>query len=60
MSAKQLALFDDRFLESFVGKGIISDPKIAIIELIANAWDAPSTFPYHSFLTLAKNNFKHK
>lgn len=43
MSAKQLALFDDRFLESFVGKGIISDPKIAIIELIANSWDAGAT-----------------
>lgn len=43
MSRKQLALFDDRFLESFVGKGIISDSKIAIIELIANAWDAGAT-----------------
>lgn len=43
MSNKQTALFDDRFLESFAGKGIISDPKIAIIELIANAWDAAST-----------------
>jgi hypothetical protein len=43
MSTKQTALFDDRFLESFVGKGIISDPKIAIIELIANSWDAAST-----------------
>lgn len=43
MSNKQTALFDDRFLESFAGKGIISDPRIAIIELIANAWDAAST-----------------
>lgn len=43
MSKKQTALFDDRFLESFAGKGIISDPKIAIIELIANSWDAAST-----------------
>lgn len=43
MSQKQTALFDDRFLESFVGKGIISDAKIAIIELIANAWDAGAT-----------------
>ncbi|TQI71100.1 histidine kinase/DNA gyrase B/HSP90-like ATPase [Gramella sp. Hel_I_59] len=43
MSQKQIALFDDRFLESFAGKGIISDSKIAIIELIANAWDAGAT-----------------
>ncbi len=43
MSTKQIALFDDRFLESFVGKGIISDSKIAIIELIANSWDAAAT-----------------
>ncbi|SDL72300.1 Histidine kinase-, DNA gyrase B-, and HSP90-like ATPase [Pedobacter sp. ok626] len=40
---KQTALFADRFLESFAGKGIISDPKIALIELIANAWDASAT-----------------
>ena len=43
MNQKQTALFDDRFLESFVGKGIISDSKIAIIELIANSWDAGAT-----------------
>lgn len=41
--SKQIALFDDRFLESFAGRGIISDPKIAIIELIANSWDAAAT-----------------
>lgn len=43
MSAKQLALFEERFLESFVGRGIISDSKVAIIELIANSWDAGAT-----------------
>ena len=43
MSTKQAALFEDRFLESFVGRGIISDSKIAIIELIANSWDAGAT-----------------
>ena len=37
------ALFDDRFLESFTGGSIISDPKVAIIELIANSWDAAAT-----------------
>lgn len=40
MSIKQTALFDDRFLESFAGQSIITDPKVAIMELIANAWDA--------------------
>ncbi|RYZ22892.1 MAG: ATP-binding protein [Chitinophagaceae bacterium] len=40
MSTKQAALFDDRFLESFAGQSIVGDPKVAIMELIANAWDA--------------------
>jgi Histidine kinase-, DNA gyrase B-, and HSP90-like ATPase len=35
-------LYEDRFLESFVGT-IISNPTVAIIELIANCWDAYST-----------------
>lgn len=43
MAQKQYALFDDRFLEAFVGSAIISDSKVAIIELIANAWDAAAT-----------------
>jgi HSP90 family molecular chaperone len=40
MTTKQTALFDDRFLESFAGQSIIGDTKVAIMELIANAWDA--------------------
>lgn len=44
MSDKQLPLFqakfDRRFLEDYVGKAILNDPKVALIELIANAWDA--------------------
>jgi len=40
---KQPALFDDRFMESFAGSGIVNDQKIAVIELIANAWDAGAT-----------------
>ena len=40
MEGKQTALFHERFLESFTGTGIVSEPKIAIIELIANSWDA--------------------
>ncbi|PAW92271.1 hypothetical protein CKK33_01695 [Mucilaginibacter sp. MD40] len=40
---KQPALFEDRFIESFVGSSIYSDQRTAIIELIANAWDAGAT-----------------
>jgi hypothetical protein len=43
MEGKQTALFDERFLESFTGTGIVTEPKIAIIELIANSWDAGAT-----------------
>ncbi|SEW49943.1 ATP-binding protein [Chitinophaga arvensicola] len=43
MSQKHHATFADRFLESFVGSAIFCEPKVAIIELIANAWDAGST-----------------
>lgn len=43
MSQKQYALFDDRFLESFAGTSIMGDPKISIIELIANSWDSGAT-----------------
>ena len=42
MSKKQPTLFADGFLESFAGK-IIESRKIAIIELVANAWDAGAT-----------------
>ncbi|WP_460622249.1 ATP-binding protein [Hymenobacter tenuis] len=34
------ALFEDRFFEQFTGAHIIKSPKVAIMELIANAWDA--------------------
>jgi len=40
---EQSCLFDPRFLERLVGKSILYDPKVAIIELIANAWDAGAT-----------------
>ncbi|NOT93822.1 ATP-binding protein [Ferruginibacter sp.] len=40
MKGKQTALFEDRFLESFAGLSIMKDPKVAIMELIANSWDA--------------------
>jgi hypothetical protein len=40
---EQNLLFEPRFLASYVGKAILSDPKVAIMELIANAWDAGAT-----------------
>lgn len=43
MENESLCLFGTRFLESFVGKHILYDPKVAILELIANAWDAGAT-----------------
>jgi Histidine kinase-, DNA gyrase B-, and HSP90-like ATPase len=35
-------LFDGRFLERHAGS-IIADPAVAIVELVANAWDAWAT-----------------
>jgi len=32
-------LYDERFLESYAG-AIITDPATAIVELVANCWDA--------------------
>ena len=37
MAEVQGTLFDERFLERYAG-AIISDPEIAIVELVANAW----------------------
>ncbi|MFV3090116.1 ATP-binding protein [Pseudomonas sp. GW6] len=37
---EQSCLFGPNFLEKLVGKNILHDPKIAIVELVANAWDA--------------------
>ena len=42
MAEAQGALFDERFLERHAGE-IIRDPEIAIVELVANAWDAWAT-----------------
>lgn len=32
--------FDDRFWEQYVGTKLVNDPVIAIVELVANCWDA--------------------
>lgn len=37
---EQTCLFGPNFLEKLVGKAILHDPKVAIVELVANAWDA--------------------
>ena len=36
-------LFDPRFLEIYAGERILKLPRTAIIELVANAWDAGAT-----------------
>lgn len=32
--------YEDRFWEQYVGRNLVSDPIVAIVELVANAWDA--------------------
>lgn len=39
---QELLFYEDRFLESWAG-AIITNPAIAIVELVANCWDAYST-----------------
>lgn len=41
--ADQGLLFGDRFLETFAGTRLLKEPRFAIAELIANAWDAGAT-----------------
>lgn len=36
-------LYDERFLEEHAGPQVLHDPKTAVVELIANAWDAGAT-----------------
>lgn len=40
MARNQGVLFARRFLEKYVGSKILNSPKTAVIELVANAWDA--------------------
>lgn len=41
-TSNQGVLFDDRFLDKYAGP-IISDPAVATVELVANAWDTYAT-----------------
>jgi hypothetical protein len=48
MESKQIQLplntqYEDRFIEEYAGKSIYGDPIVAVVELIANAWDAGAT-----------------
>lgn len=40
---EQPILFEERFLEKYVGTKLLTDPVTAVIELIANSWDASAT-----------------
>jgi HSP90 family molecular chaperone len=42
MVEQQSLLYDERFLESYAGN-IMADPATAMVELIANCWDAYAT-----------------
>jgi hypothetical protein len=41
--AEQQLLFDSRFLEQYAGRTLLHDPVSAIVELVANGWDAGAT-----------------
>ncbi|GHV11076.1 hypothetical protein FACS189491_01680 [Spirochaetia bacterium] len=43
MNDDQQMLFDERFLEKYAGNKLLHDPVTAVIELIANSWDAGAT-----------------
>jgi len=42
-SSQSELFYEDRFWEQYVGKNLVSDPVIAIVELVANCWDAGAT-----------------
>ncbi|MBE0608910.1 MAG: ATP-binding protein [Dehalococcoidia bacterium] len=39
----QSVLYDARFMDAHVGRTLLSDPIAALVELVANAWDAGAT-----------------
>ena len=43
MAEAQMVLFAPRFLETHAGASVLNDPITALIELLANAWDAAAT-----------------
>ncbi|NOT01424.1 MAG: ATP-binding protein [Phycisphaerales bacterium] len=42
-NGSQGLLFDPRFLETYAGERILKSPRTAIVELVANCWDAGAT-----------------
>ena len=43
-SGNQTELFyEDRFIEQYVGRKLVTDPIVAVVELVANCWDAGAT-----------------
>lgn len=42
-NAHQGVLFAERFLETLAGEKILNSPSVAVIELLANSWDAGAT-----------------
>src|ERR1035437_901466 len=40
---EQQLFFDPRFLEQYTGRTLLHDPVSAIVELVANGWDAGAT-----------------
>jgi hypothetical protein len=40
---EQQLLFDPRFLEQYTGRTLLHDPVTAVVELVANGWDAGAT-----------------
>lgn len=54
---KQGPSFGDSFLEDYAGSSILAKPQIAIIELIANSWDAGATEVFISWPVNDHENF---
>jgi len=50
--------FDPRFLERLAGKKLLHDPRVAVVELVANAWDAGATKVSLTWPTQASPQFE--
>jgi|CXWL01.1.fsa_nt_gi hypothetical protein len=58
MSTTVPALFDNYFVESYAGTSLLKDTKVALMELIANSWDAAATDVQIVYPTDADPTFK--